>query len=100
MATIYEDPTVTAKKIRRALKEAFPGVKFSVRTDKYAGGSSIAVYYPPEVEREEVEKIARRFKSSTFDGMTDMKITHGYKWIDGKIYKGADYIFVYPKRSR
>jgi len=100
MAPIYEDPTVTAKKIRQALKEAFPGVKFSVRTDKYAGGSSIDVYYPPEVEREEVEKIVRRFESSTFDGMTDMKITHGYRWIDGKIYNGADYIFVYPKRSR
>lgn len=101
MATIYEDPTVTAKKIRRALKEAFPGVKFSVRTDKYAGGSSIAVYYPPDqVAREEVEKIAQRFKSSTFDGMADMKVTHGYRWIDGKIYNGADYIFVYPKRSR
>lgn len=74
---IYEDPTETAKKIRRALKEAFPGVKFSVRTDKYAGGSSIVVYYPPEVKREEVEMIAQRFKSSTFEGMADLKVTHG-----------------------
>jgi len=42
-----------------------------------------------------VEKLVKRFKSSTFDGMEDMKKNHGYRWIDGNVYNGADYIFVY-----
>jgi len=94
---IYEDPTQTAKKVRMVLKQTFPGVKFSVRTHKYSGGSSIAIYCPPGVDLKEVEKVAQRFKSASFDGMSDMKTTHGYRWIDGKIYKGAHYIDVYRK---
>ena len=33
----------TAKLARAALKQAFPGVRFSVRSDTYAGGASIHV---------------------------------------------------------
>lgn len=32
-----------AKLVRRSLNEAFPGVKFSVRSKSYSGGASIRV---------------------------------------------------------
>ena len=35
--------TDTAKLIRATLKAKFPGIKFSVRSSRYAGGSSIDV---------------------------------------------------------
>jgi len=97
---IYEDATQTAKKVRKALREAFPGKKFYVRTNKYTGGSSIYVYAPDAVDLKEVEKLVKRFKSSTFDGMEDMKKNYGYRWIDGNVYNGADYIFVYKGKPR
>lgn len=43
--TQYMTTAETAKMVRRALGEAFPGVKFSVRSKTYAGGSSIDVYW-------------------------------------------------------
>ena len=35
------DVNECSKLIKRTLKAAFPGVKFSVRLDKYSGGHSI-----------------------------------------------------------
>ena len=41
--TKYFTCAETAKLIRQSLKEAFPGVKFSVRSSTYSGGASIDV---------------------------------------------------------
>ena len=41
----YLSTVATADAMRKALKAAFPGVKFSVRSKVYAGGSSIDVSY-------------------------------------------------------
>ena len=45
--TEYVSTTDTAKLVRAALKKAFastyPGVKFSVRSDRYADGASVRV---------------------------------------------------------
>ena len=41
--TQYYSVKDTAKLVRQALKEAFPGVKFGVRCSSYAGGASIGV---------------------------------------------------------
>lgn len=42
---VWIDTADTAKLIRSALATKFPDVKFYVRTARYAGGSSIHVYY-------------------------------------------------------
>ena len=42
---VYYSPTETAAEIRKVLAAEFPGTKFSVKTRKYAGGSSVGVYY-------------------------------------------------------
>jgi len=70
-------PTETADEIRKALKAAFPGVKFGVRTSKYSGGSSIRVTYSRGPASDKVSRIADRFQGRDFDGMTDSSTYRG-----------------------
>ena len=63
----------TAKLVRTALKKAFPGVKFSVRSSVYAGGASINVRWTDGPARKVVEAVAKRYAGGGFDGMIDMK---------------------------
>lgn len=94
MGTIYETAAQTAKKVRAALKAAFPEIRFSVRSKTYSGGSSIHVSWTDGPMSDQVEKVARVFKGATFDGMTDYKETHGYTDpTTGQHCKGADFIF-------
>lgn len=94
MTTINEQAKDTAKKIRKALKKEFPGVKFSVKSSTYSMGSSVNINWEDGPFQADVQKIADRYQSARFDGMVDMETTHGYKDPeDGKIYSGAKYIF-------
>jgi hypothetical protein len=87
----------TAKLVRAALKESFPGVKFSVKSSTYAGGASINVAYTDGPSASQVESITRAFQGSYFDGMTDYKGSN-YNSLDGQqIRFGADFIFVNRK---
>jgi len=87
----------TAKLVRAALKEAFPGVKFSVKSSTYAGGASINVSYTDGPSASQVEGIAKAFQGSYFDGMTDYKGSN-YNSIDGQqVSFGADFVFVSRK---
>jgi hypothetical protein len=83
----------TAKLIRKALKEAFPEVKFSVRSSVYAGGASINVDWTEGPTTKQVERVAKTFAGAYFDGMTDYK--GGYSCaIDGEpVSFGADFVF-------
>lgn len=84
----------TAKLIRAALKEAFPGVKFSVRSDVYSGGASIRINYTNGPSAKQVEGIAQAFQGAYFDGMTDYKGCN-YNTLDGEQVRfGADFVFV------
>ena len=86
----YRIPTTEcAKLIRLALKDEFPGIKFSVKSRKYSMGSSIDIAWTDgpvadyssgsnleaAVEVRTVKAIANFFSGSTFDGMTDMAST-------------------------
>ncbi len=68
----YYDVAETAKLVRAALKKNFPGVKFSVRSERYAGGSSINVRWVLGPTTKEVDAIAGQFESREFDGSIDM----------------------------
>jgi len=96
---VHERAADTAKKIRRALKQAFPELParhFKVRSSTYTGGSSIDVRWTDFPVKEEVESIIQRYKSANFDGMQDLETTHGYiDPEDGKRYIGAKYIFAH-----
>jgi hypothetical protein len=83
----------TAKLARQALKEAFPGVKFSVRSNAYSGGASINIRWTDGPNAKQVEAVAGKMEGSYFDGMIDYKgsISH---MIDGEqVHMGADFIF-------
>lgn len=94
MAKKYMSPADTAKELRKALKEAFPGQVFSVRTHTYAGGASIRVRYVDGPGPQEVEDVARKFRGASFDGMTDMKSYHDSEHNGETVHWGADFVFV------
>jgi hypothetical protein len=73
METLEISTTDTAKLIRKELKNAFAGVKFSVTCDKYAGGATIWVTYDKAtgIATDAVRAIVDKYESQKFDGMTD-----------------------------
>ena len=73
METKYLSVVDTAKLIRKGLKANFPGVKFSVKSDKYAGGASIRVRYTNGPRTVDVEAYVKQYEGAGFDGMTDYK---------------------------
>lgn len=93
MKAIYESATETAKKIRKELKNRFPGVKFSVKSKTHSYSSAVYIDWTNGPSRDEVNLLAQKFDSSTFDGMADMSTSHGYMY-EGQLYNGADYILV------
>lgn len=60
-----------AKMIRKDLKAAFPGVKFSVNTHRYSMGNSIRVEWIDGPSYESVERLTDKYEDGDFDGMTD-----------------------------
>lgn len=82
----------TAKLVRQALKEAFPGHKFSVRSSSYSGGASIDIQWTDGPTTKQVESISNAFEGSYFDGMIDYKGSV-YAKLDGKpVQFGANFI--------
>lgn len=62
---------IAAKNIRVELKKAFPKVKFSVKSESFAGGNAIRVNWEDGPTSAQVEEITSKYKAGTFDGMTD-----------------------------
>jgi hypothetical protein len=88
----------TAKEIRKALKHNFPGVKFSVRSKSYSGGSSIRVCWTDGPLSRVVDKVVKRYEGASFDGMIDLKSYHDdvISHEDGStevVHWGADFVF-------
>lgn len=82
----------TAALLRQALKEAFPGVKFSVKSKTYSGGASISIRWTDGPNEAQVDTIAKRFKGAYFDSTIDYKGAV-FHMLDGKpVHFGADYI--------
>jgi len=93
MTRRYISVVDTAKLIRAALKENFPGVKFSVRSSQYAGGASINISWTDGPAQQDVRPITQPFAGATFDGMIDLK-SYVTGELDGEaVHFGADYVF-------
>lgn len=94
MATKHIPCADTAKLIRQALKESFPGIKFSVRSSVYAGGASINVGWTDGPNEAQVKAVAGTFSGAYFDGSQDLKGAT-YALLDGQQVRfGADFVFV------
>jgi hypothetical protein len=93
MSKNYMSCAETAKLVRQALKESFPGVKFGVTSKTYSGGASINVEWSDGPNGAQVEAVTGQFEGAYFDGGIDYK---GYKnhSLDGKpVSFGANFIF-------
>lgn len=78
-----------AKNLRKELKAAFPGVKFSVRTSRFSMGDSIDTTWTDGPKTAEVQAITDRYQQSEYcphedyHGLTDDQFT--------KVFGGASY---------
>jgi hypothetical protein len=72
MSAVYLSCAETAKLIRTALKKAFPGVKFTVRSSVYSMGASIRVGWTDGPSTKAVESVTNAYAGGGFDGMIDM----------------------------
>ena len=92
------DVVETAKMVRTALRNAFPAVKFRVKSSRYSGGASIDVRWVDGPTEAQVRMVTALYEGSVFDGMTDSK---GYVRTllaeEGElpeiVHFGADYVF-------
>lgn len=91
----YLDAAEVAKLLRQALKSAFPGTRFGVRTDKYAGGASIDIRWTDGPARDRVNAIAECYRGADFDGSTDTQTYRGNRDCGGRAFRsGADFVSV------
>lgn len=88
------DTADVAKLIRQDLKAVFgSAVKFSVRTSRYSGGSSIDVSWTDGPTQRMVERIVKGYAGGGFDGMTDYKYRFD-SFLDGeRVRFGVDFVF-------
>lgn len=63
----------TARLVRKALKRALPGHKFSVRSKSYSGGASITVRWTDGPTEPEVRAIVAPYAGGDFDSSIDLK---------------------------
>lgn len=68
----YIGPADTARLMRSALKLAFPGVTFAVRSKSYSGGSHVDVRWIDGPTKDAVHAALSGFVGHDFDGMIDM----------------------------
>lgn len=98
---IYERAKDTAAKVRKRLKTEFPGVKFSVRSEEYAGGNSVSITYVNGPALRKVKRIAHAYEGTEFDAMQDLKTCPGY--VDPETSErvsGADWVQVHREYTK
>ena len=80
----FIDVVEVAKLVRRSLKRAFPDVRFSVRSSRYAGGASIVVTWKAGPQESEVKAAVSRYKGSRTDGDYSPRAVDHYLRPDGE----------------
>jgi len=84
----YLSATETAKLMRKDLKANFPGIKFSVRSDR----NSINIKYTDGPAEKVVQAVARKYEGAGFDGMIDLQyyISHWMNKATGEVIIAKD----------
>lgn len=90
--TRYVSVTDTAKLVRKALKEHFPSIKFSVRSSSYSMGASIDIEWTDGPCSKAVDEVVDQFKGADFDGMQDLKVPRKSMLNGEPVRFMADYI--------
>ena len=71
---------LAAANIRKLLRQAFPGQKFSVTSESFSMGNAVDVTWEDGPTEKEVEHFTHNFVSSGFDGMTDYSYCVSSPW--------------------
>lgn len=79
-----------AKNIRIELKRAFPKLKFSVRSESFAGGNAIRISWTDGATEAQVSEITNKYSGGSFDGMTDCYNYESDTWTES--FGSAKYI--------
>jgi len=80
-----------AANLKTELTREFSGVKFSVKSESYAGGDAIRVRWDFGPTADEVAKFTDKYREGNFDGMTDSyDYNHDNVWPD--VFGGAKYV--------
>ena len=66
------DHARAASNIKRELAEAFPGIKFRVRSESFSGGNAVDVHWEDGPTTKEVDAITGKYQRGDFDGMQDL----------------------------
>ena len=61
-----------AKNLKKELSLAFPGIRFSVRSDSFSMGNSIDVKWTDGPTTKQVDAIAGKYQQGSFNGMIDL----------------------------
>jgi hypothetical protein len=85
----YISQVETHKMMRKALKAAFPGVKFSVRADH----TSSRVEWQDGPSEHAVDEIVQQYRGATFDGMIDLESPVHHIVNGEKVNYGTKYVF-------
>jgi hypothetical protein len=94
--TRYVTHAETNKLIRAALRDAFPGIKFSIRG---TGGNATHISWTDGPNPKTVDEVARRYEGMTFDGMQDLA-SPIHEIVDGiRTHYGASYVFTRREHS-
>lgn len=92
----YDSLKKGSRNLKTELQKAYPGIKFSVRSDSYSGGCHIAISWTDGPTNDQVEKISGKYQEGHFDGMIDCyEYNRDDIWTD--LFGGAKY--VQPSRS-
>lgn len=95
----YIDVADVAKIVRVKLAENFPGVKFSVHSSRYSGGSSITVRWMDGPTEKRVERVCGKYHGADFDGMIDLKSYNGSAYANDFIFFERDYSLALVQRA-
>lgn len=86
-----------AKNMRAELAAAFPGVRFAVKSRRYAGGNAIDVYWEDGPVAEQVDEIVGKYAGGNFDGSQDLYTYSDSPW--PKAFGSARYVFTNRRNS-
>jgi hypothetical protein len=88
----YVGATELAKMIRKELKAAFKGQKFSVRRSTYSMGSSVGVNWFDGPTEADVRSVIGRFQQIGFDGMTDSTYYNDATEYEGEMIRTGSWV--------
>lgn len=86
----HSSTAFAAANMRKQLKRAFPGVKFSVRSESFSGGDAIRVSWTNGPTKTQVEEITDRYEKGRFDSQEEIYNYRNSPFTD--LFGGAKYV--------